>query len=403
MLLLGGDGGPGRDGVRTDTVIVASIDTNTGDTTLFSLPRNLENLPFPPGSPLAQAYPNGFTADKEDEGLLNAVYRNGPIAHPGILGADRQPGRGLAQARRRPGARACTSTTSCWSTSTGSAGWSTPSAASRSTSTTTCRSTGSPGRQLPDDYIAPGPNQHMDGYTALQFARGRYGLTDYDRMDRQRCTIKAIIDAARPGHAAAEVPAARLDHEGHRQHRHPAVGPGRLRRPRASRSRTPTSAASSSTTSLIKPAYPDYDKIRQIVKDTLAPASAPSSASSGSAAPSSPAAPASGGAAPPAATNPVTDVGDACKYDPVRAQQALAAGEPPTQARAESAGTEIAAAEGAEARRRRSATTAAVNPAAAGRRPRLDRHRGGPARTATGRPPSPASSDPGANTVTMTT
>jgi hypothetical protein len=27
----------------------------------------------------------------------------------------------------------------------------------------------------------------------------------------------------------------------------------------------------------------------------------------------------------------VSDVGDACKYDPVRAQQALAAGEPPTR------------------------------------------------------------------------
>ena len=48
VLLLGGDGGEDRDGVRTDTVIVASIDTETGDTTLFSLPRNLENLPFPP-------------------------------------------------------------------------------------------------------------------------------------------------------------------------------------------------------------------------------------------------------------------------------------------------------------------------------------------------------------------
>src|SRR3954452_17061623 len=44
VLLLGGDGGAGREGVRTDTVIVASIDTKTGDTTLFSLPRNLENL-----------------------------------------------------------------------------------------------------------------------------------------------------------------------------------------------------------------------------------------------------------------------------------------------------------------------------------------------------------------------
>ena len=47
VLLLGGDAGKNRTGTRTDTVIVASIDTGTGDTTLISLPRNLENLPFP--------------------------------------------------------------------------------------------------------------------------------------------------------------------------------------------------------------------------------------------------------------------------------------------------------------------------------------------------------------------
>ena len=40
VLLLGADDGPDRDGVRTDTVIVASIDTKTGDTSLISLTRN---------------------------------------------------------------------------------------------------------------------------------------------------------------------------------------------------------------------------------------------------------------------------------------------------------------------------------------------------------------------------
>ena len=48
--------------------------------------------------------PNGFEAGSESESLLNAVYRNGPAQHPDILGPDRQPGRRLAQARRRRGA-----------------------------------------------------------------------------------------------------------------------------------------------------------------------------------------------------------------------------------------------------------------------------------------------------------
>src|SRR3712207_8404118 len=78
--------------VRTDTVIVASIDTETGDTTLFSLPRNLEDLPFPEDSPLAEVYPDGFDAGRESESLLNAVYRNGPAEYPDILGSTDDPG-----------------------------------------------------------------------------------------------------------------------------------------------------------------------------------------------------------------------------------------------------------------------------------------------------------------------
>ena len=52
--------------------------------------------------------------------------------------------------------------------------------------------------ELPDDYIAPGPNQHMDGARALNYARGRFGLSDYLRMTRQRCMINAIAKAADP-------------------------------------------------------------------------------------------------------------------------------------------------------------------------------------------------------------
>ena len=55
ILLLGGDAGKGRVGTRTDTVILASIDTKTGDTTLFSLPRNTARMPFPSDSPLQAA------------------------------------------------------------------------------------------------------------------------------------------------------------------------------------------------------------------------------------------------------------------------------------------------------------------------------------------------------------
>src|SRR5262249_11279955 len=44
----------------------------------------------------------------------------------------------------------------------------------------------------------PGPNQKLDGYHALWFARGRYGLTDPSRQERQRCTIHALVSSVNP-------------------------------------------------------------------------------------------------------------------------------------------------------------------------------------------------------------
>ncbi|MEN8235188.1 MAG: LCP family protein [Actinomycetota bacterium] len=46
ILLAGGDGGPGRGGARTDTIIVASFDTVTGRAALFGIPRNLVQVPL---------------------------------------------------------------------------------------------------------------------------------------------------------------------------------------------------------------------------------------------------------------------------------------------------------------------------------------------------------------------
>ena len=198
MLLLGGDGGAGRDGVRTDTVIVASIDTHTGATTTFSLPRNLENLPFPADSPLAKVYPDGFEAGAESESLLNAVYRNGPRDHPDILGPTDNPGAdflklGVGEALGLNidyyvlvNLDGFSQLVDALGGITVNVNYYVPIGGEPDTG------------DLPDDYIAPGPNQHMDGARALAFARGRFGLTDYLRMARQRCMINAIVDAADP-------------------------------------------------------------------------------------------------------------------------------------------------------------------------------------------------------------
>ena len=347
VLLLGGDGGEGREGVRTDTVIVASVDADTGDTTLLSLPRNLEDLPFPEDSPLAEVYPDGFDAGSESESLLNAVYRNGPAQYPDILGPTDDPGAdflklGVGEAlgltidyyvlvnlegfsRLVDALGGITVNVNYWVPIGGEP------------------STGA----LPNDYIEPGPDQEMDGPTALAFARGRFGLTDYDRMARQRCTIKAIIDAADPvtllrqyediaatteDIVSTDIPSSALDD---------FVDLAFLVQEASIRSVV-------FDPSVIDPAYPDYDLIRRLVEEALDPSpaatddagettSSPSATETGA----EPTASEATGAEPSgseatgseagSAEDPVAELSDACAYDRAQAEEALAAGEPPTK------------------------------------------------------------------------
>ncbi|HHC07963.1 MAG TPA: LytR family transcriptional regulator [Actinobacteria bacterium] len=47
ILLAGGDAGPGRSGLRTDTMIVATLDLETGRAAIFGIPRNYGHVPLP--------------------------------------------------------------------------------------------------------------------------------------------------------------------------------------------------------------------------------------------------------------------------------------------------------------------------------------------------------------------
>jgi len=60
VLLVGGDSGAGRWGLRTDSMTVASIDAATGKTVLIGLPRNMTNFPFARGSIMHKAWPHGY-------------------------------------------------------------------------------------------------------------------------------------------------------------------------------------------------------------------------------------------------------------------------------------------------------------------------------------------------------
>jgi LCP family protein required for cell wall assembly len=204
ILLVGSDAGPDRAGARTDTMMVASVDTASGRTTLFGLPRNLGYAQFPPGSPMEAEFPNGFH-DRSDptsgDYLLNAVYAygvqfpalapSGPTADPGLNLLHQTVSHMLGLKLdyfvevNMAGFASMIDAVDGLTVDVGEEripiGGITPS-----------------GRQVePDGYIEPGVQQ-LTGEQALAFARSRTGSTDYARMGRQRCLIKNILDQKSP-------------------------------------------------------------------------------------------------------------------------------------------------------------------------------------------------------------
>lgn len=199
LLLVGGDGNVRRDGTRTDSMILASLDVATGRTVLFSLPRNLMYVPFPSGSPLAGLYPSGFRGSGDPSNfMLNAVYGVVPALHPNVLGkSDNQGADALKLA-----VEGALGVPVDYYLLVNLAGFRTMVDAMGGVTVNISDPVPIGGNTdlgiPPDSYLQPGPDQRLDGFEALWFSRGRYGSDDYDRMERQRCMIDAIIDEARP-------------------------------------------------------------------------------------------------------------------------------------------------------------------------------------------------------------
>ncbi len=200
VLLLGGDGGVGRTGVRTDTVILVSMDTRSGKTIMFSLPRNMMYAQFPEDSPLHDLYPDGYQTFQGDPGfdMLNAIYGQVPLLHPGALGDSDNEGADAVKLAVSgtlgvPVDYYLLVNLEGFKTVVDAMGGITVNINTR-VAINGNTDLGIP----PTDYLEPGPDQHLDGFHALWFARGRYGSDDYQRMDRQRCAVDALIEAADP-------------------------------------------------------------------------------------------------------------------------------------------------------------------------------------------------------------
>ncbi|PSK98277.1 LytR family transcriptional attenuator [Haloactinopolyspora alba] len=204
VLILGADSGENRDGTRTDTVMVASIDTDTGETALFSLPRNLQYVPLPEG-PLRDAYPDGYHGEPESAYWLFAMYRNLPAEFPDYFEGVKDPG---AEALKLAVGEALGLKISYYvmvnlegfQTIVDALGGIRLDVPYRIPIGTKKSQWG--GCTEPSGWIEKGQNQHLDGYHALWFARARCGpppiSDDYERMRRQRCVIGAIAQQVNP-------------------------------------------------------------------------------------------------------------------------------------------------------------------------------------------------------------
>lgn len=190
VLLLGGDAGAGRWGLRPDSLTVASIDARTGKTVLVGLPRNMSNFPFAEGSVMDKQFPKGFDCDQ--------CYLNGVSTWAG-------DNTELFKGSRTPGVDATVMAVegitglkiNYWAM-VNLAGFRNLVDAVGGV-TLTVRDRIPVG--LPSDdfyrFIEPGTRK-LDGMDTLWFARARDGSDDYSRMARQKCVMGAMLQQLSP-------------------------------------------------------------------------------------------------------------------------------------------------------------------------------------------------------------
>lgn len=190
VLLLGGDAGVGRTGLRPDSITLASVDAETGRTVLIGLPRNLQNVPFADGSVMDEQFPRGF---KCDDCYLNAVS-TWAEDHPKLFGKSKHPGVDATVSA----VEGVTGLKVNYYAMVNLRGFANLVDAMGGVKLRV-RSpipVGGLGSDV-THYIKPGYRK-LDGRDTLWYARAREGSDDYSRMARQKCVMNAIVTQISP-------------------------------------------------------------------------------------------------------------------------------------------------------------------------------------------------------------
>ena len=266
VLLLGGDAGAGRVGLRPDSITVASIDADSGRIVLFGLPRNLQHAPFPADSPLHAKYPGGYYC-KSMECMLNAVYtlgENSKALFPGVEYPGVEATKGVVEETLGiPINYWAMIDLAGFRQLIDAVGGITLDIRTRQPIGISHDKTGITG------WIEPGKNVRLDGYHALWYARAREGSSDYDRMVRQKCVLNAMVKQLSPATVATKFEAIAAAGKNVVATNVPSAEIGTML-DLVTKSRGLPMGSVSFTPPLIKPANPDFAKIRQSVADAIA-------------------------------------------------------------------------------------------------------------------------------------
>jgi polyisoprenyl-teichoic acid--peptidoglycan teichoic acid transferase len=203
IMLLGGDAGPDREGLRPDSMSVVSIDATTGKAVTIGLPRDLNPTPFPADSPMHAIYPNGYGYEDDcdvDVCQLNSIYTEVELykadLYPNAAKQNSEPGIDAM----RDALEGATGLKIQYYVLIDMEGFSDLIDALGGVDIDVKEKLPIGGDEDLNgvvSWILPG-KQHMNGYTAQWYARSRHGTSDYDRMARQRQLQDAILKQVNP-------------------------------------------------------------------------------------------------------------------------------------------------------------------------------------------------------------
>ena len=190
VLLMGGDSGAGRWGLRPDSMTVASIDAETGKTLLISLPRNMQDFPFAEGSVMDEQFPDGFDVE--------GMYLNGlatwALDHAALFKGSKNPGVDATI----QGVEGITGLEMNYWAMVNLEGFKDLVDAVGGVELNVRQPipVGLP-HEKTFHYIQPG-KRTLGGHDTLWFARAREGSDDYSRMARQKCVMGAMLQQVSP-------------------------------------------------------------------------------------------------------------------------------------------------------------------------------------------------------------